>query len=406
MLSLTASAQFRYSFKDTTSPYVPLSGSTTSVNGTDIWDDDDYAPAVPFTWTLDSTISLNNVFLALGFPGFIADTSDFSDVNGFFLSGADFADRGTLSKTASLSPIRYITTGSAPNRIYKLELFNVGFFNELDSLGTMNDSANMQLWIYEGSNILEVHFGPSRITDPVVDFGGGLLFSFLSHADFFTGTQGMFYYVTDSLGIRGIDSFAISGGPGSNNFPTTWPADGTVFRFTPRWKPCPLPVAPTFTAGAVTGYTSTFTYTGSATGVDSLVWNFGDGKNLTVKTSLTTPVSHTYDTAGHYGVSVRAYNSCGSKLSTTAQTSVSVKSIASLGNVLVYPNPAASTLMIDGMEAGSKAMVYSMTGKLLLRSELSGTKAQLDISALPAGAYSILLSGTDGRNGAVQFIKQ
>lgn len=403
VFSLTASAQFRYSFKDTTSPYAPLSGAT-SVNGTDIWDDDDYSTNVPFTWTLDSSIALNNVFLALGFPGFIADTTNFSDVNGFFLGGADLADRGSVTNTASLSPIRQITTGTAPNRIFKLELANAGFFAELDSFGTMNDSLNVQLWIYEGSNILEWHFGPSQVTYPSLYFGG-LLFAFLSHADFFTGT-GTFYYVTDSLGTRGIDSFALNGGPSSNNFPLDWPANGTVFRFTPKWRACPLPAAATFTTGSVTGNTATYTYTANTSGIDSLVWDFGDGKKQTITTSFTTPVSHTFDSAGHYNVSVRAYNSCGSVTSNTAQTSVSAKSISSLGNVHVYPNPASKMLMIDGMEAGSGASVYSVTGKLLFQSALTAAKAQLDISVLPAGAYTIMLSGTDGRSGAVPFVKQ
>jgi hypothetical protein len=269
----------------------------------------------------------------------------------------------------------------------------------------MDDSINMQLWIYEGSNILELHFGPSRVSYPSLYYNDAVFFAFLSHANFFAGT-GMFYYVSDSLGTRGIDSFALGGSPSSNNFTPNWPANGTVFRFTPKWKACPLPVKPTFSAGAVTGYTSTFTYTGITTGIDSLVWDFGDGKKQAVTTNLTTPVSHSYDTAGHYIVSVRSYNSCGSNISNTVQSTVSVKSIGSLGNVQVYPNPASSTLMIDGMEGGSSAKVYSLTGKLLLQSELAGSKAQLDISALPAGAYTILLSGTDGRSGAVQFVKQ
>ena len=59
-----------------------------------------------------------------------------------------------------------------------------------------------------------------------------------------------------------------------------------------------------FTHSGVT--TINFTYTGTATGLDSVVWHYGDGGRGTGTAS-----SHTYGAVGTYTVCVLAYNPCG-----------------------------------------------------------------------------------------------
>jgi PKD repeat protein len=398
-----ASAQFRYTFKDTTTPYVPLSTGT-SVNGSDIWDEESYDVPMPFTWKLDSSISLGNLNLILSFPGFIADTSDFSDVSGFILGGTDIADRGNLTQAASLSPIRYATTGSAPNRIFKVELYNAGFYGEYTTYNTMDDSMNVQMWIYETSNIIELHFGPSRITYPSVYFGGGTFFSFISHADFYFGSKGKFYYVASNSGTLGIDSISITSSTGPANLPSSWPSNGEVYRFTPR-KFCSAP-ASGFTAGTPAGLTNQYTYTGTTTGVDSLVWDFGDGQKLKVTSAFTTPVSHTYAAAGKYNVKVTAYSNCGSSTSAIQQSAVAVGNIIALGNVQVYPNPAHNSLIIQGMKPGGKASVLSLLGQTLLHTDINTDKQSVDLAALPAGTYMLLLADAEGNSAQQRFVKQ
>ncbi len=63
--------------------------------------------------------------------------------------------------TFSVSPISYKIEGQAPNRIAKIQWKNMGLIS--DTAGNMY--VNMQVWLYEGSNIIEMRFGPSYVTD-------------------------------------------------------------------------------------------------------------------------------------------------------------------------------------------------------------------------------------------------
>ena len=77
----------------------------------------------------------------------------------------------------------------------------------------------------------------------------------------------------------------------------------------------PCIVAPTaaFTSSGISA-TRNFTYTGT-TGLDSVVWNYGDGGHGTGNTS-----SHTYTTTGVFNVCVTAYSQCGSHTSCSTIT--------------------------------------------------------------------------------------
>jgi hypothetical protein len=324
-------------------------------------------------------------------------------VNGFFFSDADIADRGYLNQTASRSPIRYLTTGTAPNRIFKLEIANGGFYNEYDFYNTMSDSFSLQVWVYETSNIVELHYGPSRITHAAdyFNFGNGPLVMYAKHADFDMGTAGSVYFLEGAASAPALDSVDLPNQPATAL--NSWPASGKVYRFTPTAS-CTAPSAG-FTAGAPSGKTVQYTYTGTATGLDSLVWNFGDGQKQKVTSGFTTPVTHIFAANGHYTVSVTAYNSCGPN-TFTKQLALSIGNIALLGNVQVYPNPANDHLTIEGMEAGGRVVVYSMTGRQLLTGSITGNVQALPIAALPAGSYMLVLSGRDGRTASLKFVKQ
>ncbi len=408
LLCLTASAQFNYVFKDTTTPYAPLTGAT-SLNGGNIWFGDNFQAPVPFTWKLDSTIVLNKLGVVTQLATACADTADFSDVNGFMFADVTLlVDRGALGFT-SLSPIRYRTTGTSPSRIFKMELFNAGFGNEYFNNGTLNDSICVQIWIYETSNIVELHYGPSRINTPGDYFASGgaaPLIGYIKHADFFNGTAGDLYYIKgNSPTATAIDSFNINAANLPANILSSWPASGRVFRFTPKKPLCAKPVS-SFTASAPVGRLVAFTYTGTTPALDSIVWDFGDGIKQTIVGSYTTPITHTYATAGRYTVTVTAYNVCGNNVSTSIQNSVSVGSIASLGNVKVYPNPATNLLTIAGLAAGSTASILSVVGQTVLRADIRSGRETINISSLPAGTYTLLLTTADGASGAMRFTRQ
>ena len=273
LITLTAQAQFRYTFKDTTTAYVPLTGAT-SINGSTVWDDDDFAVSLPFTWTIDSTIATSSFDLVLCFGSLVDQLSNISDVNGFMFTDADIADRGMLSSTTSLSPISYLATGTTPNRIFKLELANAGFYDEYDLYNTMDDSFSIQIWIYETKNIVEFHYGPSRITNASDYFtinNAGPLTSYMQHVDFDNGSTGSFYFLKGNAASPTIDTVKLPSFP--NTALNSWPANGKVYRFTPKTS-CIAPVA-NFTSNAPSGTTVQYTYSGTTSSIDCLVWELG-----------------------------------------------------------------------------------------------------------------------------------
>lgn len=83
---------------------------------------------------------------------------------------------------------------------------------------------------------------------------------------------------------------------------------------------------------------------------------------------------------------------------------------ASLGNevakdVVVYPNPADRYIRVAAPASEALVKVINMTGAELMRVQLKGSKARLDISGLPAGIY--MLEVHDGQKLHHQrFVKQ
>lgn len=92
-----------------------------------------------------------------GYPHFLAP-----------MFGVDICDVSPADSTGQdVSEIRHTTEGVSPNRIFKLEYHNVGFFEEVyeDSL-ELNalQRANVQVWLHEWGKIT-YHYGPSSISD-------------------------------------------------------------------------------------------------------------------------------------------------------------------------------------------------------------------------------------------------
>lgn len=73
-----------------------------------------------------------------------------------------------IHKLNSLSPILTKLVGNAGNRIRIIEFKNTGFV-----YGSEKDSTNFQTWLYEGTNIIEMHYGQSNITSTKVFKGLG-----------------------------------------------------------------------------------------------------------------------------------------------------------------------------------------------------------------------------------------
>jgi hypothetical protein len=83
-------------------------------------------------------------------------------INQFFVM---FTDRGN-------SPVSYLLEGVPGSRILKLEWKNMGFDGEKSALGTTDDFINVQLWLYEGSNDIEIIIGPNSVVHPNESYYG------------------------------------------------------------------------------------------------------------------------------------------------------------------------------------------------------------------------------------------
>lgn len=147
----SVSAQLDYSLTKSNSTYAELSGST-DVSAA-AWNSM-HTMSLPFQFTYFGN-TYNNIYIT--FDGFF-----FSD------TGDDYVFYGTDNYMPELalptqSPISYQLTGSSPSRILKVQWKNI---RESTADTAFDYYLNTQIWLYEGSNKIEYHFGNSSVTDP------------------------------------------------------------------------------------------------------------------------------------------------------------------------------------------------------------------------------------------------
>lgn len=193
-----------YSYYITTlnQTYTNLSGST--VVSTANWD--------YITLTTTIPIGFSFPFFDQVFNGSVTLTP--SDL-GFGVVGASnyfiypFSCMNMKSIGSGLSPISYILTGTAGNRILKVEWKNVG-------VDLTTEYFNVQAWLYE-NGIVEYHFGPNTLSASTVSISGiGVIkISTAMEALLLTGSS------TSPTIVNDIQ------------FLSNAPANGTVYRFTP-----------------------------------------------------------------------------------------------------------------------------------------------------------------------------
>ena len=147
-----------YTFSQGTAPYSDLV-SPTDLFGAALWDDTSKIVPIGFPFMLGTTVYNNVEITSNGSLLFNAAGLD-AGILGY---DADFASLGT---TASTSPIGYLVSGTAGNRIFKAQWKNTGFYD-----GSGADFANIQVWLYEGSNKIETHIGASSFVNPLDIFG-------------------------------------------------------------------------------------------------------------------------------------------------------------------------------------------------------------------------------------------
>jgi Secretion system C-terminal sorting domain len=177
LISGISNAQI-WRFTHSSGTYTPLPANLPSLVSPG-WDDEYIPISLPFNFTL-RTITSNQWILDTW--GLIIDDST-SETAAIIPFSCDVQDRGNLSGTTGVSPIRMQTSGTTPNQIVKIEFVNAGFYN-----GDSTEFVNFQVWIYE-NNTVEYRFGPN---------------SYLTGTNAFDGSTGPIIGIANDL-TNGLD---------------------------------------------------------------------------------------------------------------------------------------------------------------------------------------------------------
>ena len=151
--------------------------------------------------------------------------------SGFSLLCTGLMDRGRNAGIAK-SDIRYATAGTAGSRIFKLEVYNAGFEVEFFDNGELKDSISFQMWLYEGSDIVELRYGSSMVSNFSKYFFPKMAVGYVKNMDTNTGNFEKFYLLNGTAAAPVLDSITSF----SNKGLSTIPVSGTVYRFTPKGK--------------------------------------------------------------------------------------------------------------------------------------------------------------------------
>ncbi len=225
-------AQSVYEFETENIAYQNLIGST-SLNNGDVWDDPAYTIPMGFDFKISSYTFSTIYIVGWSAGGVLSSVPNDSGVFPMFIPiGQDIMSR-TAANGTSISPISYKTEGSIGNRILKIEWNNIGFFDD----STRNDFMNIQMWLYEGQNIIEYRYGPNTINNPNESFEGsagpwvGLLTSYdIDNDELFD----VAFILTESPINPTVLIFETGDIlPDESSLEGTIP-DGTVYRFTPQ----------------------------------------------------------------------------------------------------------------------------------------------------------------------------
>ncbi len=226
-----------YTFSTSTSPYAALAGGTPFVAnaGGGSVDDGNSAPlplgfSFPFAGVLATSVIVNtNGWLT------VAPTADLLTINSVLNQNQNqlIAWFGRdLDQTGAT--LRYLTTGTAPNRVFKVESANFQQFGAPGARGTA------QVWLYEGSGRIEVHYGAfnTLFTTPTATITQvGLRGTGPTDVRSLTGTWAAPVAGTAPLGALPLDAANV-------------PVSGAVFRFEPAGGTDILP--PVITAATLT----------------------------------------------------------------------------------------------------------------------------------------------------------
>ena len=131
------------------------------------WDDPAFSVPIGFTFSflgneIETLDQLGDGAVMLGTP---LNSSGVPLFYGLMPVSFDLADRGIVGEEPSL--IRYRTTGSQGERVFAIEWYNAGLYDEIFSSDSISvSSLNFQIWLYENDHSIEFRYGSCIYPDP------------------------------------------------------------------------------------------------------------------------------------------------------------------------------------------------------------------------------------------------
>jgi len=131
------------------------------------WDDPAFSVPIGFTFSflgneIETLDQLGDGAVMLGTP---SNSSGVPLFYGLMPVSFDLADRGIVGEEPSL--IRYQTTGSPGERVFAIEWYNAGLYDEIFSSDSISvSSLNFQIWLYENDHSIEFRYGSCIYPDP------------------------------------------------------------------------------------------------------------------------------------------------------------------------------------------------------------------------------------------------
>lgn len=230
LLGFTTSAQ-TYTFSVGTNPYVELDNAIYLSPEGEVWDDPEFEFNFPFAFDYFG-VNLPALTGSFGYGAELFGTNFNLPVPVIVPVFCDPIDLGYMTDE-SLSSISYQVVGNSGSRILKVQWKNIGFYGQVVDDATPLDYMNYQAWFYEGSNRIEVRFGPSVITNPFEHFDNpGPSVFLISTYNFNTDQLGNSYYLYGNPANPTMDLTMDSQVLFTSNLDGI-PADGQTYIFTP-----------------------------------------------------------------------------------------------------------------------------------------------------------------------------
>ena len=194
------------------------------------WDDPDVIIPLGFTHTAFGKSTSTMYIDGSNYSSGMDITTSLTGLVNSYSPGIDIMERSVYPPNTP-SSISYKTEGSTGSKIAKIQWGNFGFYGENDIDGTLTDSANFQMWFYEGTNAVEYRFGPSYISDFERNVESTKLpIGLITNLDISGFNFDYLYYLT-ALNPAALDSFNLSSIPTVDIGINSYPVSGTVIRF-------------------------------------------------------------------------------------------------------------------------------------------------------------------------------